>query len=196
MTNQSQISRREALRKTSLLVGSGLAASTVAAIMSGCQAPLDPDWTPSFFSVEQSETLAHIAETILPKTDTPGALDAKVHRYIDELAANVYSKNRQDELMSGLAEFEAQCKSKFSKAFAKLGAEQRKEFLQQLHEESKAMEESAEGALSFFEDMRQLTIAGFCTSEIGATQVLKYDPIPGSYEPCIPYEDVGGVWAY
>lgn len=195
MTNQSQISRREALRRTSVLVGSGLTASTVAAIMSGCKAPLDPDWTPGFFSVEQSETLAHIAETILPKTDTPGAFDAKVHRYIDELASNVYSQNRQDELMSGLTAFEDQCKAKFSKSFARLNPDQRKEYLMQLHDESKS-QESAEGAVAFFEDMRQLTIAGFCTSEIGATQVLKYDPIPGSYEPCIPYEDVGGVWAY
>ncbi|MDH3649306.1 MAG: gluconate 2-dehydrogenase subunit 3 family protein, partial [Saprospiraceae bacterium] len=182
MNNRSNISRREALKRTSLVFGGTLAASTVAGIMSGCQAPLDPDWTPSFFTTEQSETIAMIAEAIIPKTETPGALDAKVHRYIDELANNVFSEKRQEELLDGLSGFDAHCKELYFRTFAKLRDDQRAEYLMKLHEESQAKERSRGDSPSFFSSMRQLTIAGFCTSEIGATQVLKHDPIPGSYE--------------
>ena len=48
---------------------------------------------------------------------------------------------------------------------------------------------------SFFSRLKQMTIVGFFTSEVGATQVLKYDKIPGAYNGCVPFEEVGVTWA-
>ena len=48
---------------------------------------------------------------------------------------------------------------------------------------------------SFYKMVKELTITGYCTSEEGATKLLKYLPVPGEYKPCIPLSEVGGAWA-
>ena len=47
----------------------------------------------------------------------------------------------------------------------------------------------------FFKNMKELTVLGFCTSEEGATNFLKYEAVPGAYHGCIPYSEVGAAWA-
>jgi hypothetical protein len=43
--------------------------------------------------------------------------------------------------------------------------------------------------------MKQLTLLGYFTSEIGATQTLRYVAVPGKYEGCIPYKKGDKAWA-
>ena len=40
----------------------------------------------------------------------------------------------------------------------------------------------------YFSLMKQLTLLGFFTSEVGATKALRYVPVPGRYEGCVPYK--------
>ncbi|MFZ5999973.1 MAG: gluconate 2-dehydrogenase subunit 3 family protein, partial [Bacteroidota bacterium] len=42
---------------------------------------------------------------------------------------------------------------------------------------------------------KELTVSGFFTSEVGATQVLQYAPVPGAYHGCVPLAEVGKTWA-
>jgi hypothetical protein len=43
--------------------------------------------------------------------------------------------------------------------------------------------------LPFFRTLKELTLLGYFTSEIGATQALNYVQVPGRYEPCVPYKE-------
>jgi hypothetical protein len=43
--------------------------------------------------------------------------------------------------------------------------------------------------------MKQLTMLGYFTSEVGSTQALRYVPVPGKYEGCIPYKKGDRAWA-
>ena len=43
------------------------------------------DWKPVFLDTHQNETLIALSDMILPKTDTPGAKEALVNRFIDRL---------------------------------------------------------------------------------------------------------------
>ena len=43
--------------------------------------------------------------------------------------------------------------------------------------------------------MKELTLLGFFTSEIGATKALRYVAVPGKYEGCIPYNKGDKAWA-
>ena len=43
--------------------------------------------------------------------------------------------------------------------------------------------------------MKELTLVGYYTSEAGATEELTYEPVPGVWEGCVPYEDIGSAWS-
>ena len=47
----------------------------------------------------------------------------------------------------------------------------------------------------FFRMLKELTLAGYYTSEIGATQELQWLPSPGRYDADVPLSDVGRAWA-
>lgn len=47
----------------------------------------------------------------------------------------------------------------------------------------------------FFRTMKELTVVGYYTSEIGATRELRHAAIPGRYEGCVPLGDIGRTWA-
>lgn len=198
------MNRREAIRKSTLLLGGALSASTIAAVMSGCKAPMDPDWTPSTMTRDQAEIVAEVCERIIPATDTPGAKDALVHRYIDEFLTNIASPEEREVFTKGLQNLQ-------DRSFLKLSDADKDTMLSEMQGsasgpsdievgEDLANEGEAninrEVANQFFQGMKQLTITGFFSSEVGAKQVLRYDPIPGEFNGCIDYQEGDVVWAY
>lgn len=58
-----------------------------------------------------------------------------------------------------------------------------------------AEEAPAEDAPPFFLTLKELTIAGYYTSEIGATEELRWDPAPGRIDLDVPFSEVGRTWA-
>lgn len=79
----------------------------------------------------------------------------------------------------------------------KASLEHRKEVLTAIDQELKTYNTSKkEGDPNhYFGLMKQLTLLGYFTSEIGATQALRYVAIPGKYEGCIPYTKGERAWA-
>ncbi|MBK9257542.1 MAG: gluconate 2-dehydrogenase subunit 3 family protein [Saprospiraceae bacterium] len=188
--------RREALKATSLILGYTLTAGTTAAILHGCKAESSSDWTPEILSQQESTLLAEVCESILPATDTPGAKDALCHRYIDNYFSRLRSEDDQKEFKDGLKIFDEKSKAKYSKAFLALNSNEREEILKALSEDAQNhVKEDHGGKPHIFRTIKELTVAGYCTSEIGAKNLLKYDPVPGPYQGCIDYASVGGVWA-
>ena len=47
----------------------------------------------------------------------------------------------------------------------------------------------------FFRTMKELTVLGYYTSQIGATKELRHAPIPGRFNGCVPLKTVGRTWA-
>lgn len=198
------MNRREALRKSTLLLGGALSASTVAAVMSGCKAPMDPDWTPSTMTRDQAEIVAEVCERIIPATDTPGAKDALVNRYIDEFLTNIASPEEREVFTKGIQNLQ-------ERSFLKLSDADKDAMLAEMQGNASGPSDSEVGAdlanegeanmnrevaNQFFQGMKQLTITGFFSSEVGAKQVLRYDPIPGEFDGCIDYQEGDVAWAY
>lgn len=179
--------RRDILKTTALFTGYALTAGTVAAVMQGCKADPVVGWEPSFFTSDQSSLIAEVAERIIPKTDTPGAKDALVHRYIDEAIKNNFEPEDAEKFKVGLGSFDTMANEKFGKSFVNIEDSQKDEILQALVDDHKNDPEKEH----IFPALKGLVVAGFCTSEVGATQFLNYDPIPGEWVGCVDYDQVG-----
>ncbi len=187
--------RREALKATSLFLGYALTASSAAALMGGCKAETTRDWTPKTLSTSQSDLLAEICETILPKTDTPGAKDALCHRYIDELITNFYDANKQKYFLDSLAIFDEKSKAKYSKAFVALNTNEQEGILGILSKEAKEYKDDTGKKPHIFKIIREATVSGYFSSEVGANGGLcAFVPIPGPYQGCIDYATVGKAY--
>jgi hypothetical protein len=188
------MNRRDAIKKTSLLLGGVLSASAITGMMSGCKAEPKIDWKPRFFTISEADIVEAIAGRIIPATDTPGAIDAGVPGFMDTMLAEFFQGNEKAIFKEGLKQVEADAQATYHKSFVKLTPEQQDEMLTKYDLEAYPKDRKPEEPV-FFRMMKELTVLGFCTSELGATKFLKYDPVPGSYRGCVPYSEVGAAWA-
>lgn len=174
-------------------MGGAVSASIVTGVMSGCKAEpsggshtnVDGNWKPGFLSETQNRTTIEATERIIPKTDTPGAKAVHVNQYIDIMGKDILKPNEKERLSQGLDQLESDAQAAHGKSFANCTAA----------EMDALLTTTTTSNPEFFTQLKQLTLTGFFTSEVGATQVLKYDKIPGAWEGCIPLEEVGKTWA-
>lgn len=199
------MNRREVLQRTALTMGYALSAPVVAAVLNGCKAKPTLTFKPVFFNEDEAALVAEIAETILPKTTTPGAKDSGVPAFIDDMLATVYTAEQQKSFRDGLATFSSEASKELGNDFIDCTPQQKLEFVTKKNDEAV---ESLSGAGSegwwragggsnkpFFLDIKELTILGFFSSKEGATEVLQYNQSPGPYRGCVPLAEIGKAWA-
>lgn len=189
------MNRRDALKYTGVAFGYAATAGSLAAMMQSCQAEVNSDgWAPKTFSKDQVEMVAEFAETLLPATDTPGAKDVFVHRYLDEYYTQFYKPENRTREMEKLATLETHLNEAGGKKFATLTPEARLEVLQELNTAAIKAEKPSPVMRAYL-DMKRKVISTYFTSEKIGTEVLAYAPVPGPYKGCIPLSDVGKAWA-
>jgi len=190
---KSEITRREALRRTTMIMGGALSSSVISGVLSGCQPDTSPDWVPTAMTAEQGQAVAELAEGIIPATDTPGAKQALVERFIDKMLEGFLPDNEKSAFLKGIDQISQRAQSQFSKSLVDCTPEERDQILSHSADEAKKAGKS--GDRPFFVVLKQLTLLGFFTSEPGATQVLNYDRLPGGFDGCVPLNQVGKTWA-
>ncbi|WP_104202319.1 gluconate 2-dehydrogenase subunit 3 family protein [Billgrantia saliphila] len=146
------------------------------------------------FSAEDIQRLDELAETILPRTDTPGAKDAEVGAFMSVFVSACYTPEERGLFQQGLAQLDARSRAAHDRDFLSLDDAQRRDLVVELDREARAQVE-ASGEPHYFTLMKQLTLFGFFTSEVGATEVLRYEAVPGRYDGCMPYEEGEPAWA-
>jgi hypothetical protein len=145
--------------------------------------------------------LDDVADTILPRTDTPGARDAAVGQFIARYSAACYPLEHIALLKLGITDIQAQMQALQSKGFGQASGEARISLLvsidRQAKEHARLADTNPDGhSPHYFTLMKQLTLFGFFTSEPGATRVARYRPVPGRYQGCIPYIKGQTFWAW
>lgn len=197
------IDRRELLKRVAYLMGGAISAPAVFGVLQGCS-PKKPsgDWIPAFLTPEQGALVAEVAEILIPRTDTRGAKDVGVPSFIDTILKDCYSKPDQDRYLSGLQQFDARAREAHGKAFVDLDPQQQVTLVREFHDA--AVKTARDHELVNGRDQRpfilmtkELTMLGYFTSEIGATQILQYIAVPGPYKGCIPVKEAGNgkTWA-
>ncbi len=189
------ISRRRALQQVAILLGGAISAPTVAGVLSTATRrawATAPTWAPRTLSPAQLELVATLAEHIIPQTETPGARAAGVHRFVDTLLTDHYATAERDRFLAGLAGVDTQAQARYGKPFAQSATEQQLALLRELDAAAYAAGRGED--TWFFRRMKELTLVGYYTSEIGAMQELHVSPF-GTYRGDIPYTAVGRSWA-
>lgn len=148
----------------------------------------------------QDATVTAMAELILPQTDTPGAKAVRVNEFVDRIVADWYSDEDRARFLAGLATVDARTQSLFQKDFVDASPPQQSEILRALGEEMAQATEALANAPrgyrgadpepedNFYFMFRQLTFTGYFTSQMGFTQQLHEEIIPGRFDGCIPFE--------
>ena len=170
------MNRREALVSISAITGHALFRGVLDAFARAHARAASPPaaWQPELLSSALGEVLAEVVETILPETDTPGAKAAKVHVFVDLTAKACLLPAEQRTLIAGLEELGG--------GFVALGQAEREARLQRID-------------AATFKLLKDLTLLGYFTSEIGCTRALAYEAAPGRYRGCIPLEPGQKAWA-
>ncbi|MEM7501193.1 MAG: gluconate 2-dehydrogenase subunit 3 family protein [Pseudomonadota bacterium] len=189
MTHESlTLTRRAALRNAAMLVGGAISAAELG-LLETALAATDDDSRSGFLSVDQLSMVERIAEVIVPETDTPGAVSAGAHRFIDTMLAEWASSDTQQEFSSGLAAIDAQAAERGA-SFLDSSSEQQVAIVTELDGEA-----FAPGATdSFFRRLKKLVLFAYFSSEPGATEAMRFDRIPGDYDPCLSLEGDGRAW--
>jgi gluconate 2-dehydrogenase gamma chain len=189
------MNRREWLKCMSSLAVGVVAAPSLLAVFDAHAASQKPGAAPLFFNTTQSDLIAAVADIVIPHTDTPGALDARVPAFIDSMFKDVYTKGDQQRYLTAMDAFD----KAGGKPFLQQTEAQRRALVTKLH--AKALGHSSDATLPPAEDFvlmtKKLTMLGFFMSEPGCTQVLQYVAIPGGFKADIPLSEAGNgkAWA-
>jgi hypothetical protein len=165
------MNRREAVAHTAWLLGGIFSAPTVQAMERWNDSNTRPNNALiAFLSESQRATLERMADLILPRTDTPGALDVGVPDFIELMIRDCYTKPVQTQFTTGLAELDRS-------GFLSLSSDQQTAALKRI--EADAQKSTTP---TFWLLAKELTLLGYYTSEAGIKTSFDYQPIPGRFE--------------
>lgn len=179
------MNRRDALKSVALMMGGAMVGANV--LLTGC-APED-QIVGLEFSAKDIAFLDEIGEAIIPTTDTPGAKATGIGEFMVMMVKDTYNGDQQQDFVDGLNQIRKDYRDTKGKDFMDASVEERTAYLNELNLKS---EEDKPKVLPMLKD---LTVLGYFTSEIGATQQLRYYETPGRFDPCIDYKPGDKVYA-
>jgi hypothetical protein len=192
----TMMDRRELLHRASLLLGGAITASAASGILAGCVATPQPMTSGvGFLNDQEMSTIAAMADQIIPKTDTPGAIDVGVPAFIDRMLSGYYQQRERDIMREGLKLADRDAQLLRGVNFAQLTSSEQvalmKRYDQEQYDYTRANANTQNAPPHAFRLMKELTILGFCTSEAGATKLMYYNQTPGPYRGDLPLSEVG-----
>ena len=126
---------------------------------------------------DQLTFIGAIADTILPRTDTPSATDVKVPSFIDVIVSENYTENQRTAFIEALPQLETALRGADGSSFVSMDAEHRAVALGAVERASRQPQPYAT-----YWRLKGLVIHGYFTSEQVAKQVLHYNMMPGRYD--------------
>ena len=209
--------RRELLKLVAALTGGAVVGGEF--FLSGCTTGVKAD---AGFTASNIALLDEIGETIIPATATPGAKAAQVGEFMKVMITDCYTEAEQKVFTTGMNSLEEACKKANGKSFMDCTPQQRHDLLVSLEKEAKEYNKKRDETNKtrkeehdkankdlpwkeqkefvwnpphYYTMMKQLTLSGYFSSKIGATQALRYLPVPGKYDGNYPYQKGDKAWS-
>lgn len=169
--------RRSFLRGASVLMGHAAFGQVMVAFAA---APRKA----TFFTDAELGTLRALVDVILPATDSPAASAADTHYFIDLAIPACANAAAQKTFRDGL-------KLLGKKRFATLAPAEQVAWLKARAQTDAELPYEQ----SFFKILKDYTLTGYFLSEVGATQALAYERVPGGYQGDLPLGSNQKAWA-
>jgi hypothetical protein len=188
------MNRREVISRIGLLLGGTVVGANMF-MTTGCG--IGDTQVNKLFKQSDVDLFDEIAETILPATATPGAKAAKVGAFIALMVQDCYTVADQKIFTDGVKLLQEGFNKQYNTSFMKGTVEQRTAFLNGLDKEQKAYQSSKkkDDPSHYFRMLKETTLLGFFTSEVGATKALRYVEVPGRFDGSAPYKKGDKAWA-
>lgn len=185
----TDLPRRDAIKQIALLCGLALSASSLSALAAAVAPPTDMKRsTKTLLDKNQLALVRELGEIIIPTTDTPGAIAAGVHDFINHFTAYCATQAEQQQLLATLKRIDTSGAS----AFLLLDSAQQIELLNNMEQAKNGFTQQDRAG---FKQLKSLVMFGYYTSEIGASQELAYLAIPGGYKGNFKFKEIGKAWA-
>ena len=185
--------RRDFVKQLSAGMGAALAPGVLAAILSGCEA--EPEAS-GLLTTRERDVLGSLAEAIIPATDTPGAIDAGVPQFIEMMLEHFTPSDQVEVFRSQLGWVSSWLEGQGARSVDDVAEDKRNAFLAALDEQAfgtGTANDLPPGNPALFAILKPLTVAGYYTSEVGATQELHQTPFL-EYKD-LPFDEIGKTWA-
>ena len=186
------MNRREAIARVAAITGAAVFGAEF--LLTGCS-PRGAAKRVAF-TAQDLMLMDEIAETIIPATDTPGAKAAGVGAFMAMLAHDGYDDGAFAVFRKGLEQIDEASRKHHDKKFLESSPAERTALLTEIdrtawnYNQKKARNEPPH----YFRLMKELTLIGYFTSEIGCTQALRYVANPGAYDGSAPYKKGDRSW--
>ena len=153
----------------------------------------------------QEKLVSDICETIIPKTDVPGAKELNLHVFVLKMLDDCYKKKDQQAIMKGMDEFNALVQKKYNQLFSDLSLKDREAVLTGIENSQKSKtggskpparrfrpqkDMQAPPLDAFYWAMKQQTIFAYTTSQFFMTKEIVYELVPGRYNPHFPVKNL------
>ena len=144
------------------------------------------------FNKNQLILLKEICSIVIPKTDTLGAAEVDTHGFIDNQLFHCHSKEDQNTALALLTLVDTRAQQQAASSFINLTSKQQFQLLTDLDLGQNSFDQTQRAD---FKLLKQYICFGYYTSEVGATEELRYDPVPGGFKGSIPYKKTDPTWA-
>jgi len=197
ITGKEEGSRRRFLKGITTIFGG----AAIGSLLSGNAISVAMAYSPSnnstltdgkIFKKAQLLLLKNICSIVIPKTETLGAAEVDTHGFIDNQLYHCHTKLEQNKTLEVLNLIDQTAIKSLSTPFVKLSADQKFQLLTEVDRGELRFNQTQREA---FKTLKQLICFGYYTSEVGATQELRYDPVPGGFKGSIAYKASDPSWA-
>lgn len=135
--------------------------------------------SPRFYSDAEIALVSRVCDLIIPRTETPGALDANVPGYLDGLMVDWADAETQTRHRSELAQLESQLESRAGNDFRAIDASMAETVLRELDRD--AFDDGED--LGGYRRLKGYITQAYFATEEGATEELQWVAIPGRWDP-------------
>jgi hypothetical protein len=177
--DKAKLNRRQLVLGVVVLLGGAAALSRFTRRSAADPLPVGPA-----LGAQHNQLLEVTADVMIPATDTPGALAAGVPAFVRDMLVQWATPASRAQIIGVLEAIDRLAWERFGAAFVELQPERRHQLLRSFDEERISRQDPAYGTFKY------LLLVGYYHSEIGATQELRHELIPGAWRGCVPFSEI------
>ena len=143
------------------------------------------------YSSAHAQFIEILSDIIIPDTDTPGALRAGAPQQMVHVLSEWMNEEGRKEWVNGLADIQEALDRSQKISFLQGNRDAQARALIALDKAAYQNRKAPE----FYRTFKTALGAAYYLSELGATEELRYEAIPGEWKSCVPFDTIGKTWA-